>query len=91
MALTRARTFLQLIFFDSHARDMNFSSLRGAFAVLLIAYFSADVAAISGGDLETHRLLRAATKRTDLYRRGVRITKRFESELAYVDSMLKQP
>ncbi|KAI4644488.1 hypothetical protein J4E93_006393 [Alternaria ventricosa] len=65
---------------------MHFSSLRGAFAVLLIAYFSADVAAILGGDLETHRLLRAATKRTDLYRRGVRITKRFESELAYVDN-----
>ncbi|KAI4945203.1 hypothetical protein J4E91_008181 [Alternaria rosae] len=65
---------------------MHFSSLRGAFAVLLIAYFSTDVAAISGDDLETHRLLRAATKRTDLYRRGVRITKRFESELAYVDN-----
>jgi hypothetical protein len=66
---------------------MHFSGLRSAFAVLLIAYFSTEVAAISGDNPQTHRLLRAATKRNDLYRRGVRITKRFDSELAYVDSM----
>jgi hypothetical protein len=68
---------------------MHISGLRGAFAVLLIAYCTTDVAAISSDDLETHRLLRAATKRSDLYRRGVRITKRFEAELAYVESMLQ--
>jgi hypothetical protein len=68
---------------------MQFSSLRGAFVVFLIAYFNTDVAAISNEGLATHRLLRAATKRSDVYRRGVRITKRFGAELAYVDSMLK--
>ena len=66
---------------------MHFSGLRGAFAIFLIAYFNTDVAAISSEDLATHRLLRAATKRSDIYRRSVRITKRFEAELAYVDSM----
>ncbi|KAG9190413.1 hypothetical protein G6011_08501 [Alternaria panax] len=65
---------------------MHLYSLRGAFAVFLIAYFTADVAAISGHDLETHRLLRAATKRSSLYQRGVRIAKRFETELAYVEN-----
>ena len=68
---------------------MQLSSLRGTLVVFLIAYLNTDVAAISRDDLETHRLLRAATKRSDLYRRGVRITKRFETELSYVESMLE--
>ena len=68
---------------------MQLSSLRGTLVVFLIAYLNTDVAAISRDDLETHRLLRAATKRSDLYRRGVRITTRFETELAYVESMLE--
>jgi hypothetical protein len=67
---------------------MHIFGLRGACVVFLIAYFNTDVAATSSDDLETHRLLRAATKQSDLYRRGVRITKRFETELAYVESML---
>ncbi|CAN9150326.1 unnamed protein product [Alternaria alternata] len=65
---------------------MQLSSLRGTLVVFLIAYLNTDVAAISRDDLETHRLLRAATKRSDLYRRGVRITKRFETELSYVEN-----
>ncbi|KAH8724434.1 hypothetical protein GQ44DRAFT_569644, partial [Phaeosphaeriaceae sp. PMI808] len=33
----------------------------------------------------TDRILHAATKRTDLLRRGVRISKRFESEFSYIE------
>lgn len=57
-------------------------------AILVIASVGANAAAVIDDGVETHRVLRAATKKVDLYRRGVRITKRFETEMAYVDSML---
>ncbi|RAR10711.1 gpi anchored protein [Stemphylium lycopersici] len=54
-------------------------------AILVIASVGANAAAVIDDGVETHRVLRAATKKVDLYRRGVRITKRFETEMAYVD------
>lgn len=57
-------------------------------AILFVASVGANAAAVVDDGVETHRVLRAATKKADFYRRGVRISKRFETEMAYVDSML---
>jgi len=67
---------------------MRFLGFSQVCAIVAIACFSTDVAAVGDDGRETHRLLRAATKRSDLYRRSMRIMKRFEAELAYVDSKL---
>lgn len=67
---------------------MRFSGFSQVCAIVVIACFSMDVVAVGEDGRETHRLLRAATKRSDLYRRSMRITKKFETELAYVDSEL---
>ncbi|KAF1945863.1 hypothetical protein EJ02DRAFT_395726 [Clathrospora elynae] len=66
-----------MYFFDFH---------RGACTILLVAYFGIEVAAIVKDGPPTHRLLRAATKRSELYRRSMRITKRFEAEISYIDN-----
>ncbi|EUC40949.1 hypothetical protein COCMIDRAFT_40810 [Bipolaris oryzae ATCC 44560] len=56
--------------------------------VVIVATLGNNVDAIAERGLEAkpQRILRAATKRSDLYRRGVRITKRFETEMAYVEN-----
>ncbi|KAE8836076.1 hypothetical protein HRS9139_04174 [Pyrenophora teres f. teres] len=65
---------------------MRFLGLPQVCAIVAIACFSADVgAAVVREGLETHRVLRAATKRSDIHRRSVRITKKFATELAYVE------
>ena len=55
----------------------------------LLAYGSVEVsaAAVSQGTAGPDRVLRAATKRTDLFKRSMRIYKRFEAELSYVERM----
>ena len=70
---------------------MRFLGLSQVCAIVAIACFSTDVVAVGEDGRETHRVLRAATKRSDLYRRSMRITKRFETELVYVDSKLCCP
>ena len=67
---------------------MRFLGFSQVCAIVVIACFSTDVVAVGKDGRETHRLLRAATKRSDLYRRSMRIMKKFETELAYVDSEL---
>jgi hypothetical protein len=42
---------------------------------------------IASSTPRTHRQLKAATKRADLYRRDVRITKKFEAEVGYVEGI----
>jgi hypothetical protein len=42
---------------------------------------------VVGTSLDAHRVLRAATKRSDLLKRGVRIAKRFDAVLDYVEGM----
>lgn len=37
---------------------------------------------------QNYRVLHAATKRADLQRRSMRITKKFEAELSYIEGML---
>ncbi|KAG9389039.1 HET domain containing protein [Pyrenophora tritici-repentis] len=65
---------------------MRFLRASQVCAIVAIACFSTDVTAVVVGEgFETHRVLRAATKRSDLYRRSMRITKKFETELAYVE------
>ncbi|KAJ5055036.1 hypothetical protein J3E74DRAFT_228209 [Bipolaris maydis] len=56
--------------------------------VVVVATLGNNVDAIAERGLEAkpQRVLRAATKRSDLYRRSVRITKKFETEMAYVEN-----
>jgi hypothetical protein len=58
--------------------------LSGACVLLLATWLGQGVVATPS---PAHRVLRAATKRTDLYRRSTRITKRFEAGLDYVEGM----
>ena len=67
---------------------MRFLGFSQVCAIVAIVCFSTDIVAVGEDVRETHRVLRAATKRSDLYRRSMRITKRFETELVYVDSKL---
>ncbi|CAO2653945.1 Nn.00g106780.m01.CDS01 [Neocucurbitaria sp. VM-36] len=67
---------------------MRFLDLPHACALLLVGYFGSEATSSPHTGSQTDRILRAATKRSDLYRRSVRITKRFESELAYIDANL---
>ncbi|KAF2711410.1 hypothetical protein K504DRAFT_532002 [Pleomassaria siparia CBS 279.74] len=53
---------------------------------LLATYLSTGVSASSSDGLTTSRVLRAATKKSDFARRSMRITPRFENELAYIES-----
>lgn len=58
------------------------------YALSAVAALSGNVGASVSEGLDTHRVLKAATKRSDVYRRSVRIKRNFETELVYVDSML---
>jgi hypothetical protein len=60
-----------------------FHLLHGC-VLLLATWLVQDVVATSP---QPHRLLRAATKRSDLYKRSVRVTKRFDAQVDYVESM----
>ncbi|KAF2823025.1 hypothetical protein CC86DRAFT_458129 [Ophiobolus disseminans] len=64
---------------------MHYFDLSHACVLLLAAVLSQGVVATPLNDLPTHRILRAATKREDLYRRSLRIRKTFKSELAYTE------
>ena len=52
-------------------------------ALLLAVYTSSVAAAIHDG----HRVLRAATKRSDLLKRDTRILQKFESEIVYIEGL----
>lgn len=49
---------------------------------LLFAVYAGSIAAAT---TNSHRVLRAATKRSDLLKRETKITQRFESEVVYID------
>jgi hypothetical protein len=66
---------------------MHYFDLPHASVLLLAACLSHGAVAASDADPQTHRVLRAATKRNDLYRRSLRVTKKFESELAYIQGI----
>jgi hypothetical protein len=61
--------------------EMRFFDLPHACVLLLAAQ------GVLATSPSTHRMLQAATKRSDLYRRGVRIVKRFGAEVKYVEGM----
>lgn len=64
---------------------MHCFDLPHATVLLLTAWLGQGaIAAVSDGP---HRMLRAATKRNDLYRRSMRVTKKFESEFVYTEGM----
>ena len=56
-------------------------------ALLLAAYTSSATAAMSNG----HRVLRAATRRSDLHKREMKISQKFESEVVYIEGAQSQP
>jgi hypothetical protein len=56
-------------------------------ALLLAAYVSSATAAVSNG----HRVLRAATRRSDLHKREMKISQKFESEVVYIEGTKFQP
>jgi hypothetical protein len=65
---------------------MRYLHLSSVYALLFAAYAGLEVAATTSQDNpQTHRVLRAATKRNNLYGRSMRIQKRFEAEVAYVE------
>jgi hypothetical protein len=66
---------------------MHYFDLPHASVLLLAATLSHGAVAASDPNPQTHRVLRAATKRSDLSRRGLRVSKKFESELAYIQGM----
>jgi hypothetical protein len=68
---------------------MRLLNLPQACVLLIAAQLSAGVVATSYNEPQTHRMLRAATKRADLYRRSMRISKKFESEFVYAQGKHK--
>lgn len=56
-------------------------------ALLLAGYLSSVAAVTQDG----HRVLRAATKRSDLLKRSTRISQKFESEVIYIEGKLPWP
>jgi hypothetical protein len=42
---------------------------------------------VAATSLEAHRVLKAATERSDLLKRGARITKRFDAVVDYAEGM----
>jgi hypothetical protein len=68
---------------------MRYLHLSRVYALLLATYAGLEIAAATSQDkLQTHRVLRAATKRTSLYGRSMRIQKRFEAEVAYIEGSI---
>ena len=51
---------------------------------LLLAVYTSSVAAVAH---DGHRVLRAATKRSDLLKRNTGISQKFESEVIYIQGM----
>lgn len=68
---------------------MLFFGLPHASLLLLLGYFGGDSEASTRDGLNAGRVLRPATKRADLYRRDVKISKRFEAEMFYVESRMR--
>jgi hypothetical protein len=62
-----------------------FFNLPHACVLLLVIWLGQDVIATSTAIAGPHRVLRAATRRGDLYKRSMRITKRFEAEVGFVE------
>jgi hypothetical protein len=55
-------------------------------ALLLAGYIGVEASVVSQDDLPADKMLRAATKRSDLLRRrGTKIEKKFEAELVYIE------
>lgn len=67
---------------------MRFFNLPHACLLLLASCLSQETLAKSNDFPHAHRVLRAATKRSDLYRRSMRISKKFSTQLAYIESKL---
>ena len=65
---------------------MRWFELPHACTLLLIPFLGQNVAALQQDVAHPERVLRAATKRSDFFRRSMRITRSFETEVAYVES-----
>ncbi|KAF2478229.1 uncharacterized protein BDR25DRAFT_338854 [Lindgomyces ingoldianus] len=64
---------------------MGFFQLPKVYILLLAGYLSTEVLAKYAAPPPPDRVLRAATKRSDLFRRSMRIEKRYDAELAYIE------
>lgn len=64
---------------------MRFFDLPQPCVLLLIGYVSATAVASAHDEAHSDRILRAATRRADLYRRSMRIAPKFDAELAYIE------
>lgn len=58
--------------------------------LLLVACLAQECVASSHDFPEAHRVLRAATKKSDLFRRSMRISKKYSTELSYIERKLYQ-
>jgi hypothetical protein len=65
-----------------------FLNVPQACVLLLLTWLGQDVLATTTAMAGTHRVLRAATRRGEMYKRNMRITKRFEAEVGYVEGTL---
>lgn len=70
---------------------MHYLNLSHTCVFLLATLLSQEVVATPFNEAASHRVLRAATKREDLYRRGLRVRKSFKAELAYTEGMQAFP
>ncbi|OAL51833.1 hypothetical protein IQ07DRAFT_506253 [Pyrenochaeta sp. DS3sAY3a] len=64
---------------------MRFFGLPHGCALLVVGYLGLGAQGIAQNGGSPDRMLRAAMKRSDLYRRSVRISKRYDSEVSYVE------
>lgn len=64
---------------------MGILGLSRFWALLLLGYLGAEVTASIPSAGGSDRVLRAATRRSDLFRRDVRIRRSFEANLAYIE------
>ena len=59
-----------------------------AYIFIIVAFLSLEVATASHHELQTHRLLQEATKRTDLFSQSIHIKKMFEAEVTYIEGKI---
>jgi hypothetical protein len=65
--------------------EMRYFGLPSACALVLAGYVSAETAVSLPKSSHPERVLRAATKRSDLSRRSIKIEQKFESEVVYIE------
>jgi len=65
---------------------MGFLRFSKVYFLLLAAHFGTEVSASSGIDAPSGRVLRAATKRSDVFRRSMRIAPRYNTQVSYIES-----